>query len=167
MLLCLIRHGIAAPRGADVAEVDRPLTPEGVRRMRRSARGLHRLGLEIDTIWTSPLARARQTADIVAAEYAMTGSLHEEPALQPEVDVARVIEQLRKQPKQARIALVGHEPQLGHLATCLLTGLKTSALAFKKGGAACIEIESFRRPIRGQLQWLLTPRQMRKIRKPA
>ncbi len=166
MLLYLIRHGIAADRAAGLSDTERPLTPEGQRRMRQNAKGLHRLGVEIDAVWTSPLNRARQTADILAAEFSLTKSIHEEPALQPQADVARIIDPLRKAPKTARIALIGHEPHLGHLATFLLTGLKTGALEFRKGGAACIELKSLRRPIRGTLHWLLTPRQMRRIRKP-
>jgi phosphohistidine phosphatase SixA len=59
-----------------------------------------------------------------------------------------------------RIALVGHEPDLGLLATWLLAGVKISAIQFKKGGAACIETGRFDPPSENQLLWLLTPSQM-------
>ena len=167
MLLYLIRHGIALERAtADVPEPQRPLTADGQRRMRQNVRGLHRLGVQIDNIWTSPLLRARQSADILAAEFSLTRALREQPALQPLADVALIIELLRKEPRQGRIALVGHEPHLGQLATFLLTGLNLNAVEFKKGGIASIEIDRFRRPIRGRLLWLLTPRHLRRIRKP-
>jgi phosphohistidine phosphatase len=165
MILYLIRHGIAVDREAfEGADADRPLTPEGVRRMRRSARGLQRLGLQLDAVWTSPLVRARQTADILADVLSCKESLREEKSLEPAAAPSAVVDQLRGQSKDARIALVGHEPHLGQLATFLLTGSRRTIIEFKKGGAAAIEITSFRRPPRANLLWLLTPRHMRRIK---
>src|SRR6267154_2788646 len=67
MRLYLLRHGIAVAHGTPgVAETDRPLTPKGEKRVRQIAEGLERLGIEPDRILTSPLPRARRTAEIVA-----------------------------------------------------------------------------------------------------
>ena len=67
--LYLIRHGIAAERGKEWPDDSkRPLTPEGISRLRKAARGLNALGVGFDQIVTSPLVRTRQTADIFAEE---------------------------------------------------------------------------------------------------
>ena len=68
--LYLIRHGVAEERGdAWPDDAKRPLTEDGIARMRKSARGLARLGVTFDVVLTSPLVRARQTADIVASAF--------------------------------------------------------------------------------------------------
>ena len=67
MKVCFVRHGPAVPRGTPGIEDDaRPLTPEGRTRTREAARGIRALKLGIDGIWTSPLPRARETAEILA-----------------------------------------------------------------------------------------------------
>ena len=67
--LYLIRHGIAAERGKDWPDDSkRPLTPEGIARLRKAARGLNALGVGFDQIVTSPLVRTRQTAEVFAEE---------------------------------------------------------------------------------------------------
>src|SRR5881628_3257631 len=68
--LYLIRHGIAEERGdAWPDDAKRPLSDEGMDRLRKEARGLARLGVVIDVVLTSPLVRTRQTADVVAAAF--------------------------------------------------------------------------------------------------
>ena len=69
MNLYLMRHGIALTRDdPSVAhDAERPLTGKGVKRMRKAAKGLRELAIRFDSILTSPLSRARQTADIVAS----------------------------------------------------------------------------------------------------
>lgn len=70
MKLVLLRHEIAAPRepGAAVeTDAKRPLTDEGRKRARRAARGLHRLLGGIDRLASSPLRRARETAEALAS----------------------------------------------------------------------------------------------------
>ena len=67
--LYLIRHGLAAERGKDWPDDSkRPLTPEGIARLRKEARGLNAVGVTFDQIVTSPLIRARQTADVFSEE---------------------------------------------------------------------------------------------------
>src|SRR4030095_12916268 len=67
--LYLVRHAIAEERGEKWPDDGkRPLTPDGMTRMRKTARGLERLGVTVDVILSSPLVRTRQTADILSAE---------------------------------------------------------------------------------------------------
>src|SRR6476646_3074808 len=103
MILYLIRHGVAVDSGTDgIPDAERPLTSEGIRRMRQNARGLKRLNVKIDAVWTSPLVRARQTAEILAGEYAISATIKQEPALTPGSDVARLLDPLRGAPKNSR-----------------------------------------------------------------
>jgi len=63
--LYLIRHGIAEERGEDWPDDSkRPLTPAGLAKLRKEARGLTALGVTIEQIVASPLVRTRQTADV-------------------------------------------------------------------------------------------------------
>src|SRR5690349_1646647 len=77
MRIVVVRHAIAvAPEefvSADRPDEARPLTAKGRRRMRRAARGLHRLVPTLDLLAASPYRRAQETAEIVAAAYGRRG----------------------------------------------------------------------------------------------
>src|SRR5690349_20137533 len=105
MYLYLIRHAIAVERDAPgiTNDTERALTPEGRNRMRRNVRGLLRLKAKIDAIWTSPLIRARQTAEIVAEAYALSTAIQEEPALEPGGEMAMLVQRLCEKPVSSRI----------------------------------------------------------------
>ena len=85
MNLYLMRHGIALTRDdPSVAhDAERPLTGKGVKRMRKAAKGLRELAIRFDSILTSPLSRARQTADIVASILGMEASSKKSPGWRP------------------------------------------------------------------------------------
>jgi len=162
MNLYLIRHAIAVDR--DVVDVitdaARELTPEGVEKFRRSARALRRSAVEPREIWTSPLLRARQTAEILSDELKDRPPVIVVKALEPSGHFEEVIERLEQNSKLDAVALVGHEPYLGEITSLLIGGPRNRAIPIKKGGAACIEIDDFRPPYHGELRWLITPRQM-------
>ena len=63
-----MRHGIAADlgEGGVLKDADRPLTLEGRAKLKLAAQGLRELGVKFNVIFTSPLLRARQTAEVVA-----------------------------------------------------------------------------------------------------
>ena len=64
--LYLVRHGLAAERGAEWPDDGkRPLVPRGVARLRKEAAALKTLDVTFDVILTSPLTRAKQTADVL------------------------------------------------------------------------------------------------------
>jgi phosphohistidine phosphatase len=162
--LYLIRHGAAEERGESWPDdAKRPLTEDGMLRLRRQVRGLARLGVSLDLILTSPLVRARQTAEIVA------GGLHPQPhvatldSLTPEGSYADIVADLAKHSRRSRIALVGHEPGIGELAARLIGS--RHRLPFKKGAVCCIEIDSLPPGGPGDLRWFLPPRILRLVRK--
>src|SRR6185503_1238230 len=109
--LYLIRHGIAEERGeAWPDDAKRPLTEEGIARLRKSARGLARLGVSFDAILTSPLVRARQTADAVASAFEVRPHIVAAESLASGGTYQAVLADLEKQSRRSHIAVVGHEP---------------------------------------------------------
>jgi phosphohistidine phosphatase len=162
MNLLLIRHAPAVRNGnAGIRDHDRPLTRRGRIRFRRAARGLARITGRPDVLLTSPLTRARATADIAAAAFKrVTPKI--EPALgQDDVDV--LVTALRKYRPDATVALVGHEPTLsGLLAHLLGMHQGDDRFAFKKGGAALVHLPDGP-SVPGQLRWFIKPRMLRSL----
>jgi phosphohistidine phosphatase len=163
--LLIIRHGPAGDGAAWEAEGHddrlRPLTPQGKKQMRRAAAGLATLVEEIAVLATSPLVRAVQTAEIVAAEYGCEVVPVE--ALAPGHDPEEAVGWFREQEPDLTVGLVGHEPHLSTLVGYLLTGKRASFLDLKKGGACLLEMTAPLQPGRGTLAWLLTPRVLRQL----
>src|SRR5919108_5112448 len=90
--LYLIRHAIAEQRGdAWPDDSKRPLSEDGMARMRRTARGLVRLGVSLDVILSSPLVRTRQTAEIISGALAARPSIVNVESLAPAGSYADVI----------------------------------------------------------------------------
>ena len=162
--LYLIRHGVAEERGdAWPDDTKRPLSEEGMERLRKSARGLARLDLWIDVIFTSPLVRARQTAEIVAAAFDPRPSIVTIDSLAPEGTYTSLVADLEKHARKTRIALVGHEPGIGELAARLI-GSRHS-FEFKKGAVCRIDAEEIPPSGPGDLRWMLTPKILVSIKK--
>jgi phosphohistidine phosphatase len=162
--LYLVRHGLAEARGeAWPDDTKRPLTAEGMSRMRKQARGLARLGVVLDVLLTSPLVRTRQTAEIVASAFEPRPALVNIDSLAPDGSYAAVLADLEKHAKKARIGLVGHEPGIGELAARLI-GTR-HPIVFKKGAVCRIDLDTLPANGPGELRWLLTPRVLRAIKK--
>jgi phosphohistidine phosphatase len=166
MMLYIVRHAEAEPAGQGVADEARRLTPRGRKRTRGAAAGMAALGLKFDTILTSPLPRAKETAEIVAAAYSDSTHPKELPALVGNVAPSEAMAELAPFARNQNVLIVGHEPQLSRLVALLLTGTRDGLqVNFKKG--ACVALEFTRRFEAGaaQLRWMLTQRQMRRLRK--
>jgi len=160
--LYLIRHGLAEERGeAWPDDTKRPLTPKGMSRLRKSARGLADLGVSFDVILTSPLVRARQTAEIIAAQLDGRPALVNTESLAPDGTYAAVAAELEKHAKRTRIALVGHEPGIGELAARLIGS--RHAVAFRKAAVCRVDLDGLPPSGPGELRWFLTSRILRKI----
>ena len=159
--LYLIRHGLAAERGPEYPDDSkRPLTSEGIARLRKEAKRLAALGVEFDQIISSPLVRARQTAEVFAQMTAPSAPLALSDSLAPAGTPAAVFQDLSKYMRKARIALVGHEPNMGELAARLI-GSRTP-IEFKKGAVCRIDFEIFPPKGHGQLRWFIPPKMLRK-----
>lgn len=158
--LYLVRHAIAAERGDEWPDDSkRPLTERGIARFKEVVKGLAELDVAIDEVFTSPLIRAKQTADLLAAGITGKPSVKLLDALAPGHTATQVMSQLAKAAKRRRIALVGHEPDLGELAAHLLGAQRS--VPFKKGGVCRIDVESLTSRRAASLIWFATPKMLR------
>ncbi len=163
--LYILRHGIAVPHGTPGVEEDqRPLTPKGVKRIKEVGRALAMLGLELDLIVTSPLPRARRTAQIVAQELNLVDRLETSAVLSADSDCQAIRDWLAGLGAE-RVMIVGHNPSLGELVGLLLLG-EPGKLPFdlKKGAVAALSAT----PRTGslyQLDWTAPPAMLRLLRK--
>ena len=148
-----------APRGAD--DDLRPLTEEGRRKMAAGAKGLRQLVDRLDVLAASPLVRAQQTAAIVAEAY---GGIRvaTTTSLRPDSAPSELLSWLKAQQGEV-VAIVGHEPHFGMLATWLMTGRAESRIPLRKGGACLLEFDGRPREGDAMLQWALTASQLRRM----
>jgi phosphohistidine phosphatase len=164
--LYVVRHAIAAERGPDWPDDDkRPLTEKGIARFKEGVAGLNWLDVVLDEIFTSPLVRAKQTADLLAAKISGKPPVKLLPALAPGHSPDEVMVQLAKAAKRRRIAVVGHEPGLGELAAHLLDARRP--LPFRKGGVCLLELQGLTGKRPASLTWFVTPKMLREIGKRA
>ena len=158
----LVRHAIAAERGEEWPDDSkRPLTERGMGRFKEVVRGLRSLDVALDEVFTSPLVRARQTADLLAAGVDGKAIVKTLDALAPGHAPATVMAQLAKAARRPRLALVGHEPDLGELAAFLIGAQR--ALPFRKGGVCRIDVGGLAGKRAGSLVWFAPPRILREL----
>lgn len=161
--LYLVRHAIAAERGAEWPDdAKRPLTERGISRFKEVVKGLHRLDIAVDEIFTSPLLRAKQTAELLSSTLEGKPSVKVLDALAPGHTAAAVMANLAKVAKRRRIAIVGHEPELGELAAHLIGAGR--ALPFKKGGICRIDVGNLTGKRAGALVWFVPPIILRRLK---
>ncbi|HET7226221.1 MAG TPA: phosphohistidine phosphatase SixA [Candidatus Eisenbacteria bacterium] len=163
MHVILFRHGPAGhPDPSRWPDDDaRPLTPRGEERTRRAARGLERLLPGVDLVVSSPLARARQTAEL-ACECWPEAARETFEGLRPGGSARAVVAFLAALAPDTNVVLVGHEPELGKLAGTLVFGAPV-ALALRKAGACAIRFAGELKPGTGALEWFLPPRALRRL----
>jgi phosphohistidine phosphatase len=124
--------------------------------MKRVARGLCQIGIAPHVVYTSPLVRARETADILAKALGSGAAVCDCDELAPGHSPKDVLDFLRKQ-DSAEVAVVGHEPQLGDLVALMITGATKAVVDMKKASAACVEFEAKPAAGRGVLAWHVVP----------
>ncbi len=165
MELLIVRHAIALERNRERWRDDgaRPLSPAGIRQSRKAAAGLKAFSRAPDRLLTSPLVRARQTAQILT-DVAGWPRAEEAPELSPG-GAALAVLTLLGQKRSKLIAVVGHEPGLGALLTaCLLGEDGALTIEMKKNAVACVSFEGAPSAGRAVLKWLATPRMLRRLR---
>lgn len=156
--LYIIRHGIAADKEEYENDGDRPLTDTGRRKTKQVAQQLHQLGLQFHEILTSPLLRARQTAEILL-QAQLGPQLTTTDTLAPNGSFTDWLHWLKplQQSEELAIALVGHEPDLSQWAELLLWGEARGVLQLKKAGVIGIEIPETDDPVGNSILFWLTP----------
>ena len=161
MRLLVVRHAIAVPHGTpEIPEEERPLTAKGEKRFQVAAKGLARICRRPDVLLSSPLVRARQTADIAAGAWgkvevteadALAGGSYEQ--------IATAVE---KYGDQKLVAIFGHEPDVSMVVARLLGSSASERLTFKKGGAALLDVPG-KMADGGALVWYVPPRVLRAV----
>ena len=161
MKLCLVRHGIAGERGAAYPDdSQRPLTEKGRARMHVAAMGLRKL-VKPDAFLTSPLVRARETAEILLDVYGVK-KLHVSDALANGNHEALFADANALGCEV--VVAVGHEPFISQTLALALTGNEAGLVAtFKKGAAALLTFDGPATPGKGMLEWLIQPAGLRAI----
>ncbi len=136
------------------------LTSEGRSEMRKVARWIRSKKIRFEVIATSPLTRAHETAEIVARALKQKDRLEVWDELSPGGDPDTIFSHAAQYDKNAAVILIGHEPVLSGLIGRIITGGDSASISLAKGGMAKIRDYSFNSTPSGDLQWLLTPRQM-------
>jgi phosphohistidine phosphatase len=165
MDLFILRHGNAGARSAISREDSkRPLTVDGKKEIEEISKGLRSLGIELDYIFTSPLFRSKQTAEVVFKNLKCKNQISELDELKPEGNKLQLYSRLSKLNQDSSVLLVGHEPFLSELiAEAISSG--SSRIDLKKGGLVRMRTISLQPKIQGELRWLLTPKHLKRIGK--
>lgn len=166
MELYILRHGEAGKRlAAGGTDSERALTITGEKEVREIANALFDLGIKLDFIATSPLARARQTAEIVVKKLKVKrGKFELWDELKPEGSRLALYSKLALFKPGDSVMVVGHEPYLSSLVSDLVfDGQGGGRVVLKKAGLAKVSVTSLRPRAKGELRWLLTPRHMKRM----
>ncbi len=156
MRIYLLRHGIAEDRRADLADEKRALTAEGRARLHLVLARARAAQAAPSLILTSPLLRSAQTARLAAAQLGRSKVIATD-ALLPSATPEEVWREVRKHSGEAELLLAGHEPLLSETASWML-GSARPVVELKKGAMLAIGVEDPKKPQRGVLEWLLSPK---------
>lgn len=153
MELIILRHGKAenSNPGGDSA---RALVEKGREQARRVGSMLKAAKFLPEIVLTSPLVRARQTADEFCKVTGVPGAVIQ-GWLACGMHPQRALEELAGFREFKRVAIVGHEPDLSGLVNWIL-GADGGGVEMKKGAVACVAIQPPARS--GSLMFLVPPR---------
>jgi phosphohistidine phosphatase len=140
MKLYLVRHAEAIERSATTPDALRYLTPQGRDSFRKIARQVRKAGAAPDVIFTSPLVRSIQTAEILAGRLKHRGPVVVAKELSPGFDLRALRSLLAGAENPREAAFVGHEPDLGDLAATLLA--LPEGFPLRKGAVLALEVDS-------------------------
>jgi phosphohistidine phosphatase len=161
MEIWVLRHAKAEEGGPATPDEGRALTPDARKKMRSAARAIARLEPKFDAILTSPLLRARQTAEPVARALSLSDDLIESEALAPGADPKEILREIEKR-RLGSALLVGHMPHLGRLLGYLLTGRSNTLIEIRKAALARIEFDGDTPKPPGTLVLFLTSKDLAK-----
>ena len=161
MIIYFLRHASAGQRVANPKKDEkRPLDNDGIEQCGIVGRTLSALDVQVDTIISSPLKRAAQTASLVGNELSYEGKLQFEDALRPGASFADFRRILEKYARQEEIMVVGHNPNLSEFLGRIISEAGCEArVDLRKGAVAKVEMGRNS----ASLQWCLTPKVLRSI----
>jgi phosphohistidine phosphatase len=152
MRLYLVRHAEAIERSGATPDASRYLTPKGRTAFRKIARRAREAGIAPEVIFTSPLLRAVQTAEILAERLKHEGPVVVANELSPGFDDRALRSLLAGAGNLAEAAFVGHEPDLGDLAVLLLS--LRGDFPLRKGAVVALEVEGTAQRGAGKFLWM-------------
>ncbi|HEX8984994.1 MAG TPA: histidine phosphatase family protein [Bryobacteraceae bacterium] len=156
MRIYILRHGIAEGRRTGLDDAKRALTEDGKAKLRQVLDRAAAAKVTPSVILTSPYLRAEQTARM-AAEVLGRKTVVQTEALLPGSSPENVWREIRAHAKKSSLLLAGHEPLLSETASWLL-GAGGTIIDLKKGAMLSIAVDTLKKPQRGVLEWLLTPK---------
>jgi phosphohistidine phosphatase len=158
MLLFLLRHGDALD-SPTLHDDERPLSDFGRQQVSTAAGFLHSLHPPLDTIFSSPLLRARQTAEVVREKFPGVPSTVSE-YLAPMSNPLQIFRELNR--TQARVVLLaGHEPFISTAISYLIAGHEHAKVEVRKSSLACVHLADPIEQGSGILRWIVTYEQMK------
>ena len=160
MNLYILRHGKAEAFGPSYPRDDlRPLSPRGRRRTEQSTTGMAAANVVVDAIVSSPLLRARQTAEIVHQGLEVAADIEYSDAL-ARGDLSGIVALVRSHARGKGVMLVGHEPTLSQLISILACGAPGGTFGLKPGGLCKLQAYDIGLWQCAVLRWFLTPKQL-------
>lgn len=166
MDIFILRHGDANKDSKKIIDDSkRILSNAGIKEIQSISKFFEELEIKIDHVFSSPLKRAKQTSEIILKNQKNTG-LTELAELKPEGSPEDVCKKIIKQ-KHSTVLIVGHNPLLVDLVTYITNSERQTAIGFalKTGGLAKIKTTSIEPQLKGHLEWLLTPKIIKKVSK--
>ncbi len=165
--LYILRHGLAGRSlEDDTMDEERPLKKNGKTQMKEIGKALKSQKISFDTVLTSPLLRACESADIVNAYCGASEEVIVTDLLAPGASYDKLVRFLNKFKESKTVAIVGHEPFLSGFASYCLSKNKSSLMNLKKGGVLMLEVDGLIRPGRCMLSWLMEPKQIIQKKSP-
>jgi phosphohistidine phosphatase len=160
--LVFLRHGVAAD-GADWKgdDADRPLTTEGADRTKEVVRGLRAMKVRPDAILSSPLLRARETAEIARKGLLADAKVEVVDELGFTASPDRLLVRLADLADKPLVLCVGHEPHISTTISAMISGKTAASIEVKKAGACAIRFSGIPKSGAGTLLWLLPPKFLR------
>jgi phosphohistidine phosphatase len=165
MDIFILRHGDANPTTKKLMnDSKRGLSDGGIKEIENVSELFTKFEIKFDYIYSSPLKRAKQSTDIISKNQKKSKTV-ELAELKPEGNVEELCKKIAKQKENSTILIVGHNPLLVNLINYIINLGNSQNLTLKTGGLAKIKTLSLEPQLKGELEWLLAPKLIRKISK--
>jgi phosphohistidine phosphatase len=165
MDILVLRHGDANPATKKVMnDSKRGLSDSGIKEIENVSELFDKFEIKFDYIYSSPLKRAKQSADIISKNQKKSKTV-ELAELKPEGGVEELCKKIAKQKENSTILIVGHNPLLVNFINYIISSGNGQNLTLKTGGLVKIKTLSLEPQLKGELEWLLAPKLIRKISK--
>jgi phosphohistidine phosphatase len=156
MILYIMRHAEAVEREDTLQDEWRYLTEKGRKAAEKMSAAVARHADKPRLTITSPLTRAVQTTEIMAARAGRKNVVVATHLLMPGANTSEIVEHLKECGDAGRVMLVGHEPQLGSLVATLL-GRADGRTVLKKGGCVALKVDPDMQDRPAEFLWYMVP----------